>query len=58
MKIYIPYWIIVKSTKLCEELRINEYCVAEWIVDAKDTVAITITKEKARILDELKNLID
>lgn len=58
MKIQIPYWIIVKSTKLCEELQINEYCVSEWIVDAEDTTSITITKDKKWILDELKNLVD
>lgn len=58
MKLDIPYWVIVRSLRLCEELRINEYCVSEWIVNADDTITVNITKENKRILDELKNLID
>lgn len=58
MKITITYWTIVKSLKICEELRINEYCVKDWIVDADDTIEITITKENKWILDELKDLVN
>ena len=57
MKITITYWTIVKSKKLCEELRINEYCVNEWRVDKDDTLTIEITEKNKWILQELYNLV-
>lgn len=57
MKISIPYWVIVCSDELCNELWVNERCVNEWVVDSDDTVDVEITNDNIRILEELKDLV-
>lgn len=58
MIVYLTYRTIVRIDRICEHLWINEYCIAEWIVDWDSTVKIRITKDTLRILDELKYHLD
>lgn len=58
IQLYINYWTIVRSERLCDELWINERCVAEWIVDSSDTYHVEITNENKWILQVLSNLIE
>lgn len=58
IQLYINYWTIVRSKRLCEEFWINEWCVAEWIVDTADTYHVEITEENKRILQVLSDLIE
>lgn len=53
IKIQIPYWIIVKDDFLCRKLNVNEYCVAEWLVDKNDTLTVEITPDKMWLLELL-----
>lgn len=58
IKVYLTYRTIVMIDRLCKHLWVNEYCVAEWIVDWDSTVQIRITKDTLWILDELKDYLD
>lgn len=58
IQLYIDYWTIVRSQELCDEFRINEYCVAEWIVDSADTYHVEISEENKWILKVLYNLLE
>ena len=58
IRLGIPYWAIVRSSELCNELWVDERCVNEWIVSSYDTMTVEITKENKWILKLLYDFIE
>ena len=55
IQIRIPYWLIVRDSRLSDYLWIDQRVINEWLADENDMKTVDINEDNMRIVDYVKD---